>query len=407
LTILNRAIKGMLWSYATYFSRRLLTLFATAILTRMLVPEDFGLIAFAVIVMTFIEATRGFGINDALIYNSEKLEETAETAFVINVAIGFGQYALAFLLAPLALTFIDDPRIVDVLRVISLVFIFDAFGKTHDALLQKDLLFRQVAVPEIIASFLKGAVSITMALMGYGVWSLVVGQVIGTLAQTIAKWWALRWIPRIRFHIDRASALWDYGSHVLIFSLLVVALELADQTLIGTLLGEAELGYYSVGVRLPELVIANFSLILAKSLFPTFSKIQDDLAQMKSGYFMTVRYTALVTVPAGLGMAAVAPELVIVVFGDQWEPAIVLMQVLALLGTMATLQWSVGDVLKAIGRPDVSSKLLIFEVLYTFPLIYWATSSTGLAVMASFANLIAITLGAITRMGRNFALFRF
>jgi O-antigen/teichoic acid export membrane protein len=396
--IVRRALKGIFWSYATYVWQRLFTLATTAILARILVPEDFGLVAFAIIIMTLIEATRGFGINDALIYTSEQVEEAAETAFLINTAIGVAQFAIAYLLAPLTLHFIDDVRIVSILRVISFVFVIDGLGKTHEALLQKDLKFRKSAIPEIIATAIKGIVSIVLAVMGYGVWSIVFGQLVGTVAQTTAKWWALRWIPRLRFSLDRARALWQYGVHILSFSLLNVLLEQADQVLIATMIGQIQLGYYSIGARIPEMVIANFSLILGKTLFPTFSKLNNDMARMRTAYLMTTKYTALVTIPTALGLVAVAPELVIVVFGDQWGPAIPLLQVLALLGMAATLQWAVGDVLKAIGRPDVSTKLLLTEALYTFPLIYWFTSTTRLALMASLANMLALVIGAVVRM---------
>ncbi|MDQ7025889.1 MAG: lipopolysaccharide biosynthesis protein [Anaerolineae bacterium] len=398
MNIARRALKGIFWSYATYIWQRLLTLATTAILARLLVPEDFGLIAFAIIIMALIESVRGFGINDALIYTSEKVEEAAETAFVINTVIGFVQFALAYFLAPYATNFFDDARIVDVLRIISLVFIFDGLGKTHSAMLEKELKFRRSAMPNIIATAIKGLVSIVLAFMGFGVWSIVFGQVIGSITRMIARWWTLRWIPRLHFYTERARALWDYGVHVLIFTLLNVALEQADQILIGTMLGQLQLGYYAIGVRFPELVIANFSLILTKALFPAFSKFQNDVAKMKNGYLMTTKYTAFLTVPMGLGMVAVAREVVLVIFGSQWEPAIILMQVLALLGMVATLQWSVGDVLKALGRPDVLTKLQVVEAIYTFPMIYGFVVVGRLAVMASLANLIAITMGAITRM---------
>jgi O-antigen/teichoic acid export membrane protein len=396
--IASRALKGIFWSYASYFWRQLLTAVSIAVLARLLVPEDFGLVAFALIIMTFIESTRGFGINDALIYITDKVEETAETAFLINIAIGLAQFILAYLLAPYMVHFFDDARIVDVLRIIALSFVFDGFGKTHDALLRKDLKFRKSAVPEIIATSVKIVVSIVLALLHFGVWSIVLGQIIGHLAQTLAKWWALRWLPRLRFSFDRARALWQYGVHIMTSMMLNVVLEMADQSLIGTMAGQLQLGYYSIGARLPEIIIANFSLILSKALFPTYAKFTNDLARMRTAYLTTVKYTALITVPAGIGMVAVAPDLVLTVFGSQWEPAIPVLRVLALLGMVATLQWSIGDVFKAMGKPGLATILLLTEALYTFPLIYWFTASTRLAVMASLANLIALTIATVIRM---------
>lgn len=398
MTLVQKAVKGIFWTYLIYIVQRLLNLVVTMVLARILVPEQFGLVAFALLILSFIDSIKGFGINDALVYTNTNIKESAESAFIINVSIGILQYAITFLLAPLAIHLIDDPRIVQVLRVIGLTFIFDGLGKTHNALLQKDLLFRQSALPEIVANIIKGAVSIILAYMGYGVWSIVYGQIVSAVARSAAKWIALGWIPRLKFYKEAAQALWQYGMHVLAFTILDIALEQADQLFIGTVLGAIQLGYYTIGVKIPELVIANFSLFISRSFFPYLTKFQDNISKVVDGFIMITKYTGMVTIPAGVGMAAIGRELILVLYGDQWEPAVILLQVLALLGTMATLQWSIGDVLKAIGRPEVPTRILIFEALYTFPLIFIFVNINPTAMMASLANLIAVSLSAVIRM---------
>ena len=398
MALLQKAVKGIFWTYFTYIWQRLLNLIVTAILARILVPEEFGLIAFAMLLITFIDSVRGFGINDALIYTSTDIEKSTETAFVINSILGILQYLVAFLVAPLAVNFFDDPRLVSVLRALSLTFIFDGLGKTHDALLQKELLFRKSALPEITANAIKGIVSVVLALMGFDVWSIVIGQVVGSAAKSTAKWIAVGWIPKLKFFPDAARGLWQYGVHILIFTVLNVALEQADQLFIGTMLGSLQLGFYTIGVRIPELVIANFSLFISKSFFPYLTKFQDNRHKIIEGFTTTTKYTALITIPAGIGMVAIAKELILVLYGDQWEPAVIILQILALLGVMATLQWSIGDVLKAIGKPEIPTRLLFLEALYTFPLIFIFVLVNRSAMMASLANLIAVTISAIIRM---------
>lgn len=394
----KKTAKGIIWAYAAFFGGRILTLISTAILARLLGVRDFGLIGFALVVMAFIEVSRGFGINQALIYTDEKFEEAADTAFIANIVISIFQTLLLILAAPLALKFFDDERIVLIIRVMAFTFLFNGLGQTHDAILQKEMEFRRRFVPDLLSSVIKGIVSIGLALSGYGVWSLVVGHLVGAASRTLAKWWVLRWMPSFRFHMDRARALWDYGVHILAFELLNVTLEQADQLLIGTLLGTLQLGYYAVAAKIPEMVIANFTIVLTSVIFPAFSKVKNDTELLTKGFLATTKYTAYVTVPAGIGMAAVAPELVRLFYGEKWEPAILLLQVLSLLGMMATLPWSAGDVLKAIGRPDISTKMLALEALYTFPLIILFVNFSRLAVMASLANLISLTITAVFRL---------
>ncbi len=405
--IAQQTIKGMAWAYTVFFGGRLLTMLSTAILARLLLPVDFGLIGYALLLLNFIEATRDFGIKDALIYSSDRIEDSADTAFLLNIAIGLAQYVVSFLLAPLALNFIDDPRIVMMLRVMSLTFVFNAFGNTHDALLQKELKFRLRYLPDLYSAIIKGIASIVLALTGFGVWSLVAGHVIGAIVRMVGKWLLEPWRPRFRFFPDRARFLWDYGVYILLFNVLNIALEQADQMFIGGLLGEVQLGYYTIAARIPEMILINFSLVLAKVLFPAYARLKDDVARLTEGFLNSTRFTAFVTVPIGLGMVAIAPELVLVVFGYQWIPAVLLLQILALLGMVATLPWSAGDVFKAVGRPDLSTKLLVVEALYTFPLIWIMVSRTHLAVMASLANLIALTITAVVRLWLTSRYLRF
>lgn len=399
MSIARRTLKGIFWVYTSFFAGRVLTLITTAILGRLLLPDDFGVIGFALIFLSFIEIARNFGINEALIYTSDDLEETADTVFVINVTLGVLQFLAAFLLAPLLANVFEDPRVITVVQVLSFTFVIDALGQTHDALLQKELEFRRRFMPELLATILKGVVSIVLALSGVGLWSLLIGNIVGSIARTSARWWTLRWRPRLRFHIERARSLWRYSVHIILFQILGIALDQADQLLIGIIMGQTQLGYYSIAMKIPEMVIANFSLILTRVLFPSYVKMKDDIKALSASFLATTRYTSYITIPVGLGLAAVAPELVNVVFGNQWEPTIVLLQVLALMGMVSTLPWSVGDVLKAIGRPDISTKLLVVEAIYTFPLIYLLVSQSGLAVWAAVANLISLTIAMFLRLG--------
>jgi O-antigen/teichoic acid export membrane protein len=398
LSLTTRTIKGAFWAYAAYIGQRLFTLVTTAILARILVPADFGLVSFALLILGFFDAFSGFGIRDALIYSDEERSENADTAFWINIFVGVLQFVAAYSLAPLATHFFDDPRVVPIMQVMSVSFLFNAVGETHTSLLLKDLSFRRKFFPQVIAASIKGVVSIIAAAIGFGVWSLVYGYLASATANLIVVWIVMPWRPQLRFLRERAKSLWDYSVHILGFKILDIALEQADQTIIGVLLGATQLGYFSIASRIPEMIIINLSTIMTQVLFPAYSKLKNDRPTLVQGYLSTTKYTAFVSVGAGVGMAAVAPELIRVFFGDQWTPAVPLLQVLALLGTMTTLPWAAGDLFKAIGRPDINLKLLIVESLFTFPIVILAGIVTGLAVMVSLANLIAVTFSAILRL---------
>jgi PST family polysaccharide transporter len=187
--------------------------------------------------------------------------------------------------------------------------------------------------------------------------------------------------------------------HILMLNILSIAMEQADPLMVGLLLGELQLGYYTVAAKIPEMIILNIGIVMTRVIFPTYVKIKDDRELLVKSLMVTLKYTAFVVVAIGLGLAAVAPELMRLVYGAKWEPAIPLMQVLPLLGMTSMLAWNAGDVFKAIGRPDISTKLLVIETAYTFGLIWLFVAPTHLAIMVAIANLLAYVISAILRLG--------
>jgi O-antigen/teichoic acid export membrane protein len=399
LNLAQKTVRGMIWAYAAYFGGRLINLITTALLAHFLLPEDFGLIGSALIVITFIEAIRSFGVNEALIYNDTRVDDAADTVFLLNVGFGILQFVLAFIFAPLAVLLFHEPRIVDLIRLVSVSFIFNALGQTHDALMQKELKFRKRFLPEVISSAAKGVVSIGMVYLGFGVWAIAIGYVVNAAVITVVLWLMVRWRPRFRFFTDKARELWRYGVNILMLNALAIAVNQANPIIIGSMLGATQLGYLTVAARIPELIVMNFTNVLTKVLFPTYVKIKNDREMLLKGLFTTTKYISFVTMALGFGMAAVAPEVVRLVFpSGKWEPAIPLFMILAINGMISTLAWNAGDVFKAIGRPDVSTKLLVIETAYTFFLIWAMASNSGLAIMASLGNTLALSLSVFLRL---------
>ncbi len=407
MKLAQSALKGMIWAYASFFGGRLLNWITTIVLARLLVPAEIGIVGFAIIILNFIESARSFGVNEALIYNSDRIEDAADTAFLLNIGIGALQFAVALLLAPLAVHLIDDVRIVSIVRIMAIAFVINSFGQVHDALLQKELEFRRRFIPELVSVVVKGIVSIGAAFMGYGVWSIVIGHVAGAITRTIASWLVLNWRPRFRFYTDKARELWHYGVHILMLNALSIALDQADPLIVGTLLGAVQLGYYTVASKIPDLIVVNLSLVLGKVIFPAYVKMKDDRERLTRSFLTTTKYTVMVTAAAAFGMSAISTELMRVIYGGKWDPAVPLLQVLAFSGLASTLAWNAGDVFKAIGRPDISTKLLVIDSLYTFGLIYIMAADSGLAVMAALANMIAYFASAIIRLYLTSRLLKF
>jgi PST family polysaccharide transporter len=211
-----------------------------------------------------------------------------------------------------------------------------------------------------------------MALMGFGVWSLVWGQIAANVVASSLYWLVYRWRPRLDLDLATSRELLIYSSQIVLTEFMGVIASNIDYLIVGKRLGSENLGYYTMAFRVPELLIINTCYIVSKALFPAYSKVQNDLKTLQKGFLLTLRYVALYTVPVGVGIIILSPELVKVVFGNRWIPAIPVMQAIALYAVIYSLSFNSGDIYKATGRPDILNKIGLINLAVVIPLLWMA-----------------------------------
>ena len=367
----HRAVQGVVWTYVSFAGSKLLVFISTVVLARLLAPAEFGQVGFALLVISYMDTVGDFGVSSALIYERERPEEAANVAFLISLATGLAWFAACFAGAPLVADFFNDPAVVPVLRVMSLVFIVNALGNTHDAILRRDLDFKKRLVPDFAMAALKGVCSVGLALAGWGVWSLVWGQLIGTAAATVALWLIVPWRPRLRATWARARGMLAYGGQIVSVNVISAIVHDADFVIVGRVLGSAALGLYSLAYRTPEFFITMVIWVIGKVTFPVYSKLRDDPEALSEAFLMTLRYLSLITLPAGLGLAALGGLFVEGFYGGQWVPAVRTLQALAVAGALRSLGSHAGDVYKATGRPGILTKLGLLRAAVIVPAMLW------------------------------------
>jgi len=371
-SLLSATIKGTAWNYVTFALSKGVTFIATLILARLLTPNEFGLMALGLIVIGILDTFSGMGIENVIIYKQENIEHNSNVAFTLGLIINSTITIATFLIAPFVATFFNDPRLTDILRALSVIFVIWAIGNIHAARLKKELRFRQTLLPEFGKSTAKAIVSIGMALMGFGVWSLVWGQIAANVVASSLYWLVYRWRPRLDLDLATSRELLVYSSQIVLTEFMGVIASNIDYLIVGKRLGSENLGYYTMAFRVPELLIINTCYIVSKALFPAYSKVQNDLKTLQKGFLLTLRYVALYTVPVGVGIIILSPELVKVVFGNRWIPAIPVMQAIALYAVIYSLSFNSGDIYKATGRPDILNKIGLINLAVVIPLLWMA-----------------------------------
>lgn len=397
-SLFNSAISGTLWVYFSTYGSKILVFISTIILARLLSQDDFGVAAYALLVLRFIDFLQGLGMRHALIYYHEN-EERTNTAFWIGILVGLFLLLIGiFIGAPIAGWFFKDPRAAEVTRVLAFSVPISSFSLVHEAKLKKELKFRRQFMPEFSKAIGKGLLSIILALLGWGAWSLIYGQLVGTLFGVIVFWWVIPWRPVLKFTTEHVRPLLSYGSQIIYNQTFSTFLENVDYLLIGRYMDAATLGVYTLAFRIPELIIKQFSSIIGDVTFPVYAKIRDDLRALQTGFLLTFQYVNIITVPIGVGLAMTSKLIVMIFYGEKWVDAIPVMVAISLFAMARAMVFNAGDVYKAMGKPEILSKIKFFQTLVTVPLLVWATAVLRSVIVVAWSQFAVVLIFGIVKI---------
>lgn len=386
----SSAVRGTAWNYATYMLSKGAVAVTTVILARLLLPQDFGLMALGLLCINYLDWIRDLGVGPAVIYRQEDPDRTSDVAFALSMAFTSTLAVVAVFAAPVAAAFFDEPRATGVIRVLAVALLVSGLGSIHESRLRKHLDFRRRLTPELARAISKGAIAIALAILGFGVWSLVWGQVASTVVATAIYWRISDWRPRVTWDPDIARHLIRYGLPMVGVSLGAMFHDNIDYLVIGRRMQAADLGFYTLGFRIPELVIISSCIVISQVLFPAYARLQSDRVALRAEYLAALRAVTLFTVPAGIGLALVAPEAVTVLYSQQWAPTIPVMRLLAIYAVVYSLSFHAGDVFKAMGRPNILNLLTIVQLSFSVPVLWIAAGHTIVHVAAAMVGLIAV-----------------
>jgi PST family polysaccharide transporter len=354
----RRTVRGMAWAYGSYVGGRGLVLVSTVILARVLTPSDFGVVALALTFMVFLDTVKDLGLGQALIVApAGQLRAWAQTAFGWSIVLGLVLTLATVLVAPVAAGFFHRPQLTTLLSLLGLNFLLRSIGATHLALARRALDYRSRTASELSDVITRGVVSIALALAGVGPLALVIGYLAGSSAAAIVIWHRVNWRPRARLSTRHLRGMASFGGVLTLVDVGQAFAHELDYIFIGRVLGTAPLGLYSIGFRLPELLIINLSIVAGGVLFPAYAMM--DRERLRAAYLVSLRYTALLVLPVAAGLGLMARPVVLTLFGDQWDSAIPVMRVLCLYAVVVTLNIPAGTVYKVTGRAWILIALTI------------------------------------------------
>ena len=377
----KKVAHNAVWNYLSFGLGKLLNLVTVSILAHLLTPELFGVIALATLAIDYLSILNDFGLGAALVQRREDIDEASNIAFTFNLLIAISLTSIVILTAPYVAIFFHEPSITPILRALGLGFIINALGSIHKARLQRELRFGRKLIPELGNTVTKGAISIALAIMGFGAWSLVLGQLAGMSISAFLLWIVVPWRPRLLFKSNVTKRLFSYGFSIMGVGAYTTLADSFDYLLIGRLFDTAALGIYTLAYRLPDLLIINTLSVLAAVFFPAFSSIQNQPDILRKSFLSSTRYVQLLVTPLCLGIFVAADPIIRVIFGEQWLQSIPIMQVLSLYALVLSIGFHVGDIYKAVGRPDILLKMGLPVVIIRLTAL-WIGSHYGLIGIA-------------------------
>ncbi|WP_342536065.1 lipopolysaccharide biosynthesis protein [Citromicrobium bathyomarinum] len=387
------------WRSGGQIVAQIITWSVTLAVVRILDPADYGLFAMGQVVVTFLAFLNGYGFASALIQREEIdrriVQQTFGMLILVNAAIAATQFALA----PVAAAYYGQPMVADLLRLQTLIFIAIPFIAIPEVLLMRALDFKRHAVVNVIAAIVSAGVALVLALLGFGVWTLIWAPIALLFVRAVGLTIAARSLVWPSFDFRGSGNLFTYGSWLLASHLCWTVATQADIFLAGRAFDPHQVGLYSEAIFLVTIVTARFIPPLNDVAFPSFARLQSDREALARGFLTAIRLIVLVVSPIFLGMNATAEPLVLTAFGPKWTEMAPIVGTLALAMPAFTIYILFAPAFNAIDRPDLSAKTsaVVTAILVGAFLIGLPHGISGLAwawVLASpLLPLTVLTMG--------------
>lgn len=327
------------------------------ILARLLLPEQFGLVAMVAVFLAVSQALLDSGFAMALIQKRDATYLDECSVFYFNFVVGVVLAGLLCLAAPMIAAFYGEPALIPLTYALSSVLVIRSFAIVQRTILAKKLDFKSQAQAAIAAAVCSGILGVSLAFWGFGIWSLAAYQIALAAVQTAVFWFLSSWRPALQCSYASLRGLFGFGSRMLASSLVATVYQNIHTLVIGKAFSAADLGFYSRGNDLAVRPGMLISTILNRVAFPVFSQVQDDHARLVRGMRKSLAMLAFLSFPALIGLAVVARPLVIVLLTDRWLQSVPMIQMLCVSGAMYPLHAIHLNVLKALGRSDLFLRL--------------------------------------------------
>ncbi|MBO4950847.1 MAG: lipopolysaccharide biosynthesis protein [Clostridia bacterium] len=371
----KQTVSGVFWKFAENGLGQIVNFIISIVLARLLLPEDYGIIALVSVFVTLCDKLVISGLATSLIQKKDADNKDFSTIFYFSLGMSFVLYAVLYFLAPFIADFYsayNRELLISVIRVMGIQVIVTAVNSVQSAYVSNTMQFKRFFWSNLGGMILSAVVGIIMALRGFGVWALVAQYLVKATGSMLVLWFTVKWRPSLVFSLKRFKALYSYGWKIFAASIIKVLYNDLRSLVIGKYYNAASLAYYNKGQSFPQIVEGCVGGAIDSVFFPTMSKVQDSKEKMLSILRRTIKVSTYFITPLLVGLAAVAEPLVDLLLTEKWLPCVFYLQIISISFVFAPIEIENLQAIKALGRSDIVLKLEIIKRVVGTVLIFCA-----------------------------------
>jgi teichuronic acid exporter len=383
--IKSKTISSLFWKLMERGGTQGVQFIVQIILARLLLPEDYGIIALVVIFTTIAGVFVQSGLNTALIQKKDTDETDFSSVFYLSLFMACLIYIILFFAAPFIAAFYGESQITSIFRVLSITLFFGAFNSIQNAVVARNLQFKKLFFSSTGAILISGTVGIYMAYTGFGVWALVGQQISNQLFVTMILWFTVRWRPKLLFSLGRVKRLFSFGWKLLMSALIDTVYRDLRSLIIGKMYNPAMLGFFNRGQQFPSIIVSNINGSIQSVMLPVLASQQDNRPRVKNMMRRAIVTSSFMIFPTMVGLAVIAEPLVKLLLTDKWLPCVPFLQIFCIVYAFMPIHTANLQAINALGRSDIFLKLEIIK------------KTMGLFILAItvFYGVYAIALGQV------------
>lgn len=387
--------RGILFTAIAKYSGIIVQLIVTAVLSRLLVPSDFGIVAIAMVFITFFNIFTDIGIGPAIIQNKDLTKGDLSHIFSLTCYIGLFCSLLFYCLSWTISAFYNNPRLIHICQLLSIPILLTSLDIVPNGLLLKAKRFKYIAVRTLLAQFVSGCCAITAALCGWKIYALLVAPILSGMIIFMLNY---RQYPQ-KFHwrikMDPVKRIFSFSIYQFLFNFINYFSRNLDKLLVGKFLGMTPLGYYEKSYRLMMLPLQNITFVITPAFQPVFSQFQNDYTKLAHYYNKILYYLSWLAFPLTVLLFFISREAVLLFFGNQWENSVPVFRILTLSVFMQILISTTGSIYQSANATKqmfISGLYGAFFIIsgFTIPIFIFGTlESVAYGFLcAQFANFI-------------------